>query len=129
MGEFGSEAEISQGVAGRVLANLEWPFHETQVVAPQFKIGTRRADYALCHPPSQPSVLLEVKDLGKADAKGEEQLFKYCFQYGVPIAVLTDGQKWSFYFPAGQGRCEQRRFAQIDLITGEPRASARTLAE
>lgn len=128
-GEFRSEAEISQGVVGLILTELEWPFHKTRVVAPQFKIGTKRVDYALCHPPGQPSVLLEVKDLGKADEKGEEQLFKYCFQYGVPIAVLTDGRKWSFFFPAGQGSYEQRRFAEIDLLKGEPRASAITLTE
>ena len=128
-GEFRSEAEISQGVIGLILSKLDWPFHKTRVVAPQFKIGTKRVDYALCDPPGQPSVLLEVKDLGKADEKGEEQLFKYCFQYGVPIAVLTDGQKWSFFFPAGQGSYEQRRFAEIDLLLGEPQASARTLTE
>lgn len=98
-------------------------------MTPQFPIGNRRVDYALCHPPGQPSVLLEVKDLRKADAKGEEQLFKYCFRCGVPIAVLTDGQKWSFFFPAEQGSYEQRRFAQIDLLTGEPGVSARTLTE
>ena len=97
-GEFRSEAEISQGVVIRILRKLGWPDHQTQVVKPQFKIGPRRVDYALCDPPGQPSVLLEVKDLGKADEKGEEQLFKYCFKYGVPIAVLTDGRKWSFFF-------------------------------
>ena len=128
-GEFRSEAEISQGVVIRILRELGWPDHQTQVVKPQFKIGPRRVDYALCDPPGQPSVLLEVKDLGKADEKGEEQLFKYCFKYGVPIAVLTDGRKWSLFFPAGQGSYEQRRFAEIDLLTGEPRASARTLTE
>jgi len=128
-GEFRSEAEISQGVVIRILRELGWPDHQTQVVKPQAPIGNRRVDYALCHPPGQPSVLLEVKDLKKADAKGEEQLFKYCFQYGVPIAVLTDGQKWSFFFPAGLGSYEQRRFAQIDLLTGEPRASAQALTE
>lgn len=128
-GEFRSEAEISQGVVIRILRTLGWPDHQTQVVNPQFKIGSRRVDYALCHPPGQPSVLLEVKDLGKADEKGEEQLFKYCFEYGVPIAVLTDGQKWSFFFPAGLGRYEHRRFAEIDLVKGAPRASARTLTE
>lgn len=128
-GEFRSEAEISQGVVIRILRELGWPDHQTQVVKPQFKIDNRRVDYALCHPPGQPSVLLEVKDLTKADAKGEEQLFKYCFGYGVPIAVLTDGQKWSFFFPAGQGSYEQRRFAQVDVLTDEPGVSAGILTE
>ena len=96
-------------------------------MAPEFKIGTRKVDYALCHPPGKPSVLLEVKDLGKADGKGEKQLFEYCFHQGVPIAVLTDGRTWSFFFPAGQGSYEERRFARIDLIGDDPGDSARTL--
>ena len=129
MGRFRSEAEISQGVVSRVLNELEWPVFDVQIVAREFKIGTRRVDYALCHPPGRPSVLLEVKDLGKADGLGEKQLFEYCFHQGVPIAVLTDGQTWSFFFPAGQGTYEERRFARIDLIGDDPKDSARILTD
>ena len=128
-GSFRSEAEISQGVVSRVLNELEWPVFDVQVVAPEYKIGTRKVDYALCHPPGKPSVLLEVKDLGKADGRGEKQLFEYCFHQGVPIAVLTDGRTWSFFFPAGQGTYKERRFARIDLIADDPRESARTLTD
>ena len=128
-GSFRSEAEISQGVVKRLLNELEWPVFDVQVVAPEFKIGTRKVDYALCHPPGKPSVLLEVKDLGKADGKGEKQLFEYCFHQGVPIAILTDGRTWSFFFPAGQGSYEERRFARVDLIGDDPGDSAKTLAD
>ena len=128
-GSFRSEAEISRGVVSRVLHELGWPVFDVHVVTPEFKIGTRKADYALCHPPGKPSVLLEVKDLGKADGKGEKQLFEYCFHQGVPIAVLTDGRSWSFFFPAGQGSYEDRRFALIDLVADEPEASAKTLLD
>ena len=127
-GSYRSEAEISQGVVKRVLHELDWPVFDVQVVAPEFKIGPRKADYALCHPPGKPSVLVEVKDLGKADGKGEKQLFEYCFHQGVPIAVLTDGRTWSFFFPAGQGSYEERRFARIDLVEEDSRHSATTLA-
>ena len=128
-GSFRSEAEISRGVVSRVLHELGWPVFDVHVVTPEFKIGTRKADYALCHPPGRPSVLLEVKDLGKADGKGEKQLFEYCFHQGVPIAVLTDGRSWSFFFPAGQGSYQERRFARIDLVGDEPEDSAKTLLE
>ena len=127
-GSYRSEAEISQGVVKRVLHELDWPVFDVQVVAPEFKIGPRKADYALCHPPGKPSVLVEVKDLGKADGKGEKQLFEYCFHQGVPIAVLTDGRTWSFFYPAGQGSYEERRFARIDLVEEDSRHSATTLA-
>jgi len=118
-GKFRNEAEISLGVVIPILADLDWPVFDVQIVAPEFKIGARKADYALCKKPRKPSVLLEVKDLGKATDKGVKQLFEYCFEQGVQIAVLTDGQKWSLYLPAGHGGFEERRFAQIDLIVDD----------
>lgn len=127
-GSFRSEAEISQGVVKRVLHDLHWPVFNVQVVAPEFRIGSRKVDYALCDPPGKPTVLLEVKDLGKADGKGQKQLFEYCFHQGVPIAVLTDGRTWSFFFPAGQGSYEERRFARIDLVEDDSGDAAGTLA-
>ncbi len=128
-GSFRSEAEISRGVVSRVLHELGWPVFDVHVVTPEFKIGARKADYALCHPPGKPAVLLEVKDLGKADDKGEKQLFEYCFHQGVPIAVLTDGRSWSFFFPAGQGSYQERRFALVDLVGDDPADSALTLSD
>ena len=127
VGSFRSEAEISQGVVKRVLHELEWPVFNVQVVTPEFKIGSRKVDYALCHPAGKPSVLLEVKDLGKADSKGQRQLFEYCFHQGVPIAVLTDGQTWSFFFPAGQGDYGERQFARINLLEDDASDAAGTL--
>ena len=127
MDSFHGEAEISQGVVIPILQELGWPVFDVHVVTPQFKIETRKADYALCHQPRKPSVLLEVKDLGKADGKGEKQLFEYCFHQGVPMAVLTDGRSWSFFYPAGQGSYHERRFARIDLVSDEPQDSAKTL--
>ena len=126
-GSFRSEADISQGVVKQVLHELGWPVFNVQVVAPEFRIGPRNVDYALCHPAGKPAVLLEVKALGKADGKGERQLFEYCFHQGVPIAVLTDGRTWSFFFPAGQGSYEERRFAQINLVEDDWNDSATAL--
>ena len=78
-GSFRSETEISRGVVGRILDGLGWPVFDVHVVTPEFKIGSKKVDYALCHPPGNPSVLFEVKALGKADGKGERQLFEYCW--------------------------------------------------
>lgn len=125
-GSYRSEAEISQGVIKRVLHELGWPVFDVQIVAPEFRIGTRKVDYALCHPAGKPSVLVEVKDLGKADNRGQKQLFEYCFHQGVPIAVLTDGREWSFFLPSGQGSYDERRFARLDLIDDEPAYAAET---
>ena len=128
-GSFQTEADISQGVVKPILHELGWPIFDVQLVAPEFRIGSRNVDYALCHPAGRPAVLLEVKALGKADGKGERQLFEYCFHQGVSIAVLTDGRTWSLFFPAGQGSYEERRFARIDLVEDDWDDSAAALRE
>ncbi|KKZ12464.1 MAG: hypothetical protein TE42_04510 [Candidatus Synechococcus spongiarum SP3] len=98
-----SEAAISQGIIRRVLSEIGWPPFDVKVVAPEFGIGdgARKVDYGLCHPPGKAVVLIDVKDLGKADSKGQQQLFSYSFHQGVPIVVLIDGHKWSFFYPPG----------------------------
>lgn len=123
-GSFASEAEISQGVVMRLLTTLGWNLWNSRVVTPEFPVKmetdsprgkSKAVDYALCHPPGKPSVLIEVKDVGKANARGEKQLFEYCFRQGVPLAVLTDGRSWGFFFPSGQDSFEKRRFATVNL--------------
>jgi hypothetical protein len=39
---------------------------------------------------------------------------------GIPLAVLTDGQRWNFYLPSGQGTYNDRRFYSLDLLEREP---------
>ena len=94
---------------------------------PEFSIGNRRVDYALIRDPFGSVVLIEVKDVGKLTARGEEQLFDYCSKQGVPLAVLTDGRSWNFYSPAGMGSYEQRRFAGTNLVNDNETQCARIL--
>ena len=127
-GDFANEAQISRGVVMRLLNTLGWNIWDPKVVISEFPIKRRKVDYALCHPPGKPSVLVEVKDVGKANAKGEEQLFDYCFRQGVPLAVLTDGRSWGFFFPAGQGSYQERRFAMVDLINDDAAEGAKRIS-
>lgn len=129
LGRLRNEAEIRQSVVIPFLAALGWPQADVRVLTPEFSIGDRNVDYALCHPMDQPAVLVEVKAVGKADKKGEKQLFEYCFHQGVPVAVLTDGSTWKFFHPGGQGSYGQRQFALVDLMEDESDAEpAETLA-
>lgn len=127
-GDFANEAQISRSVVMRLLNTLGWNVWDPKVVIPEFPIKRRKVDYALCHPPGKPSVLVEVKDVGKANAKGEDQLFKYCFGQGVPLAVLTDGRSWGFFFPAGQGSYQERRFATVDLVNDDAAEGAERIS-
>ena len=114
-GTFVNEAAVSTGIVLPILHQLGWPVFDPQVVAPEFSVEGRRVDYALCHPRLKPAIFVEVKQGGKGDG-ADRQLFEYAFHLGVPQAVLTDGQLWHFYLPAGQGNYQDRRVYKLDLV-------------
>ena len=125
-GEFPDEAAVSLGIVIPVLQDLGWPVRNMTVVTPQYAIQGRRVDYALIGRYGTPSVLLEVKRVGKIEV-GEEQLFAYAFRQGTPIIVLTDGRSWRLYLTTGEGSFEDRRFASVDLVEGDPEQTASAL--
>ena len=105
---YSNEAEIRQGIVIRLLRQLGWPDDDTDVVAPEFSLEGRRVDYALCHPPRKPVVLVEVKQPSQVN-DADRQLFEYAFHRGVPMAILTTGQEWHFFLPGGEGDYGERR--------------------
>ena len=54
-------------------------------------------------------------------------MFRYAFRRGVPIAILTDGQKWQFFYPIGQGDYRERKVHELDLIKEGSEESAECL--
>jgi predicted type IV restriction endonuclease len=114
-GAYTSEASVSQGILLPALHELGWPVFDTSLVVPEFSVENRRVDFALCHPKNKPAVFIEVKNVGLSDG-ADRQLFEYAFHLGVPMAILTDGQEWSFYLPGEQGRYDERRVYKIDLL-------------
>ncbi|MDO8786135.1 MAG: type I restriction enzyme HsdR N-terminal domain-containing protein [Syntrophales bacterium] len=124
-GAFISEAAVSQGILLPALHELGWPVFDTSVVSPEYSVEGRRVDYALCHPSNRPAVFVEVKKTGFSEG-ADRQLFEYAFHIGVPMAILTDGQEWSFYLPGEQGRYDERRVYKLDLLErSSEEASAR----
>ncbi len=124
-GRFTSEAAVSQGILLPALHELGWPVFDTSIVIPEFSVEGRRVDYALCHPENRPSVFIEVKKVGLSEG-ADRQLFEYAFHLGVPMAILTDGQEWSFYLPGEQGRYDERRVYKLDLLERDiPEAKSR----
>ena len=106
---------MSNGAVMPILYALGWPVFDPSIVSPEYTVEGRRVDYALCRSNGQPVVFFEVKRVGVAD-RGERQLFEYSFHRGVPLAVLTDGQEWNFYLPAGEGDYQDRRVYKLDLL-------------
>ena len=118
-GRYVNEASVSQGIVQRLLHSLGWPVYDTDVVAPEYSLGGRRADYALCHPPREPVILIEVKQVGQSKG-ADRQLFEYAFHKGVPMAILTDGQEWSVFLPTEQGDYSERQVYKLDILERDP---------
>ncbi|MDE0425020.1 MAG: hypothetical protein OXN25_09145 [Candidatus Poribacteria bacterium] len=112
---FTSEAARSTGIVLRLLDALNWPTFNPQVIMPEYSVGGGRVDFALCHPSSKPLIFIEVKQPETLEG-GEKQLFEYAFHEGVPIVILTDGQKWRFFHPIGEGDYRERKVYELDLI-------------
>ena len=116
--EFPNEAAVSDGIVRRLLNALDWPIFNTQVVHPEYPVGGGRVDFALCHPPSKPIVFIEVKQVGKIEW-ADQQLFEYALDHGgIPIAVLTNGQKWQFFWQMGQENYREGKVCELDFIKG-----------
>jgi hypothetical protein len=125
-GLFTNEASVSQGIVLRLLHALSWPRYNPQIVFPEYPLTGRRVDFALCHPPGNPLVFIEVKPLGQSDT-GERQLFEYAFHIGVQMAILTDGHEWHFFLPAEQGDYGERRVYKLDIVERDIDEIARRL--
>ena len=126
---FTSEALVSEGIVRRLLEALAWPKYDPQVIIPEYSVGKgERVDFALCHPPLKPRVFIEVKQVGQLDEDAEAQLFKYAGRKNVPIAVLTDGREWYFFYPSGLGDFDERRVYQLNLIETDLVESAERLS-
>jgi predicted type IV restriction endonuclease len=117
-GCFVNEASVSTGVLLPVLQTLGWKVFDPQIIWPEYSIRGRRVDFALCHPARKPAIFVEVKKVGQKEG-GDEQLFQYAYDEGIPMAVLTDGQEWLFYLPAERGNHDERCAYKLDLLERE----------
>ena len=121
--QFTSETAVRLGIIDPLLKELGWPTSKTQVVFPEYPVDGGKVDYALCHPPAMPRIFIEAKQVGKLDG-AERQLFEYAVHQGVRVAILTDGQKWVFFYPPGEGTYEERKVVELDLLIGDREENA-----
>lgn len=109
-----NEAAISHGIVIPIIASLGWDTADPDQVRPEFSNARGRVDFALLGPGRHPLVFIEVKALDNLD-DADRQLFEYAFHTGVQLCVLTDGRKWAFYLPSGQGSYANRRIYLLNL--------------
>ncbi len=98
--EKANEATTQQYVVLPILRALGW--NDTNLVSmeilPEWKIESKRADYAL-RPQRERNlvVLIECKRWDQAIGKNEEQICFYAYSGNVPLAIITNGKLWRFY--------------------------------
>ena len=110
----------------RLVHELGWPRYQSQIVYPQYSVEGRKVDFALCHPPSKPTIFIEVKRVGNIEG-AERQLFEYAFHEGVPIAILTDGREWRFFHPTAQGDYREWKVCELNLSKDDSEENAKRL--
>ena len=114
-GRYRGEQAVREAIVLPILQRLGWDTIDPTVVRQEYSIGKGRVDYCLCAHPANPDVIIEVKAVGLIEG-GDVQLFRYAFDAGVPMLLLTDGQVWNFYLAAGAGSFNERRVYKLDLL-------------
>ena len=109
-----NEAQVKQAVILPVLRALGWDDADPDAFRPEYAVEGGLVDYALFDR-SKPRVFVEAKRKGAISADGEEQLFRYAANQGVPLLVLTDGNVWALYLSMAEGVPSERRFFMTQL--------------
>ncbi len=113
---LGNEAQVKQSVIVPILRALDWDDTDPESFIPEYSAGFGRVDYALLdRRRGKPLVFIEAKQTGALNARGEAQLFRYASNRGVPLLVLTDGNRWDFYLSMAEGDPAERRFYRLEL--------------
>ena len=117
-GSLDNEAQVKSAVVLPVLRELGWDDADPNAFKPEFAVDRRFVDYALLDC-GKPLVFIEAKHVGAKVGKGEEQLFGYASNKGVPLLALTNGWFWDFYLSMAEGPPNDRRFYSLDLHRGD----------
>lgn len=116
------EAQVCQGAVLPALRSVGWDDSNPTEVHPEFPVKSRKVDYALCANGS-PKVFIEVKALGKLSVQAEKQVFAYAANNGIPLLLLTDGNRWEFFLSMAAGQPRERLFASHTLDNPDQQAA------
>lgn len=114
-GGFPNRDEVADGVLLPILLHLGWDIADTRVVAPGFETPAGTVDFALCHPPGEPRVLVSIGALPGSTADSGDHPFEDTSIPALQVTVAEDGREWAIHFPAGRGSMRNRRFARFDV--------------
>ncbi len=114
-----NEATLQQYVVLPILRALGWDDTNlaSMEILPEYKVESRRADYALHIQREQnPVVLIECKRWNQAIERNEEQICFYAYSGNVPLAIITNGKLWRFYLSRWEASSlSDRIFCETDI--------------
>ena len=124
---FQNEEHVRISLVLRILFELGWDIWSPKEVNSEFKAvpneDVSRVDIALfLNEYSPPSIFIEIKSVGKIITdlfRIEQQLRDYNRNNTAQFSIITDGQKWRFYYSQTGGEFSQKCFKVIDIIQND----------
>lgn len=121
---FQNEEHVRISLVLRILFELGWDIWNPKEVNSEFKAvpneDVSRVDIALfSNEYLPPLIFIEIKSVGKIDTdlfRIEQQLRDYNRNNTAQFSIITDGQKWRFYYSQTGGEFSQKCFKVIDII-------------
>jgi hypothetical protein len=124
-GAYQNEEHVRLSLVARILQDLGWDIWNPRQVnaefAPTRAEDNTRVDFALFSTSQTPSVLIEVKAVGKIAnlEQAERQLRDYNKNFSAPFCLITDGRVWRFYYPQTAGEFSEKCFKVLDLLADD----------
>lgn len=116
------EEHIRLSLVARLLNELGWDIWNPLEVNSEYKPvpseDATKVDIALFQTKYIPAAYIEIKQHGKLDkeiSKIEKQLRDYCRDNTALFAIMTDGEKWRFYYSQTGGEFSQKCFKALDI--------------
>ena len=112
-----SEALTRYALIDPLLRELGWDTGDPDLVIPEYKVGSGRADYALLSN-GRPILMVEAKSLESPLQNALSQGIGYCLEQGTPYFSVTDGRRWEIYETHKPVPIAEKRIVQFDLKDG-----------
>jgi len=125
-GRYTNEEHVRVGIVLRMLQDLGWDVWNPAEVYLEFPAvpaeDASKVDIALFVSSYSPTVYIEVKSLGRLTgdiSAHETQLRDYNRNNTALFSLITDGQKWRFYYSQTGGEFSSKCFKSVDLLTAD----------